>query len=114
MTESSSTETATTATTAVVYVGNGRVTHHAAADERGPLYTYCGAEGRGMRVSRLVKADAGNVVTCQNCTGDKTAPALPAAAPATCPTHKQAAYAPKTVKAGTYVGYPCGCKVWTA
>lgn len=107
----------TTTTTAPAYVGNGRVTHSAIVDaERGALYTRCGAEGRGMRVSRLVNAPAGTAVTCENCTGHKvTAPALPAAAPATCGTHPTgAAGASKTVKAGTYVGYSCGCKVWTA
>ena len=100
-------------TTTNYRVGNGTAVHYGTGNADGTkAFTACGAEGRVMWSQLRATTDP---ITCGRCNGGPVAPvALPTEAPATCPTHKQVAYAPKTIKRGTYVAYPCGCRVWIA
>ena len=98
--------------------GSGTKVHHGVFHNGSFMGTGCAMDvmfGSSQHVSnhRIVRTD--EPLTCKTCLGDVAAPVveLPTEAPETCATHgKQHRYAPKTIKAGTYVGFSCGCRVW--
>jgi hypothetical protein len=98
-----------------VHRGNGSKVHVAVVGPTGTLFgTNCALDTRyGQQVGRNLTPTT-EAVNCKTCLGN-VAPvsAAPVVVPEFCPTHPTGQfYATKTIKAGTYTQFACGCKVW--
>ena len=98
-----------------VYRGAGTKVHEAIVTSDGFLYgTRCALDTRyGNQIGRNL-TETTEPVNCKTCLGNVAATkTTQVVVPDTCPTHQGGKfYATKTIKAGTYTSFSCGCKVW--
>lgn len=101
-----------------VYRGAGTKVHTAVVVKGVALGTRCALDVRYNNDTRHYLTVTDQPVNCRTCLGNAAIPkvaipkTVPVVVPATCPNHQSVFYATKTVKAGTYTIFSCGCRVW--
>ena len=95
-----------------VYRGQGTKVHEAITLDGVAAGTRCWFDVHYNNVDRQLRETTAPV-DCKICLGDRVGiPQAAVVVPASCPKHGGKVHTTKTVKAGRYTQFTCGCKVW--